>query len=336
MTKPNGKSIGLLILTILTSPWLIEPVAFGQTRDIALITQPEGDVRVKRGRRRAQRIREDELLNIGDGIKINGEGTAVIYQAYVPITRLSTNGQFLVMRRVPPPPVPEDALTPKQFTTLKSNYLSARLNRNKPSPAIMGGPEDAILTLLEPRNSIVLSERPIFKWSRVANATKYVLNFYRRNESLICTDSTDKTELVLPDRCGLLIPGDYKWDVTAQIDNQPSDNPALYDATSFTVVSRRRAKEIDEELNQVRRLSATNSDDTTLVEAATLIAYELYPKAEVELRLALTRSPANQSLWTLLMETYAKMNRWRTREKARRISKGNPTVELIHTLEIPR
>lgn len=335
MTTLSGKSIALLILTTLTSPLLIEPIVFGQTRDVALITQPEGDVRVQRGhRRRAQGIKEDELLNVGDRIEVNGEGTAVIYQAYVPITRLSTNGRFLVMRRMPPPP--EDALTPKLFNTFKSNYLSARQNRNNPSPATMGGPEDAILTLLEPRNSIVLLPRPIFKWSRVVNATKYVVNIYKTDESLVCTESTGKTELALPQKCGLLIPGKYKWDVTAQIGNQTSDNPALYDATSFTVVSKQRAKEIDEALSQVRRLSAKNPDDTKLLEGATLIAYELYPQAEGELRLALARAPANQSLWTLLMETYAKMKRWRTREKARKISEGNPTVELIYTLEIRR
>src|SRR5438128_2204351 len=143
MTRPIGKFIAVLVLATLTTPSLIKPGVFGQTRDVALLTQPEGDVRVRRGRRgRAQRIREDVLLSVSDLVKVVGDGsTAVIYQAYVPITRLGSNDQFLVMRRMPF--AREDVLTRERFNDFKLIYLTAHQNRNKPSPATMGGPEDA-------------------------------------------------------------------------------------------------------------------------------------------------------------------------------------------------
>jgi hypothetical protein len=332
MKRPISKTIVVLALAILTTAELMTRVVLGQTKAVALLTQPEGDVRVRKYRRpHEQRIREDMLLNLGDGINVNGNGTAVVYQAYAPVTRLNANGRFIVRRRTPPPV--ENALTPAEFTSLKLNYLSARQNRNKPSPATMGGPEVGILTLLEPRNSSVLVLRPHFKWSQVSNATKYILSIYKADESLICTETTAKTELGLPSSCGPLNPGDYKWDVTAQVGNQTSDNSALYDATSFTVVSEEREQEISKAVRHASTISRNNRD-AILVLVTILLEHKLYPRAEAELLDALGRAPANQSLWTLLIETYGRMKRWRTRERARELSAGKPSAELIHTLKI--
>src|SRR5262249_9049737 len=138
-----------------------------------------------------------------------------------------------------------------------------------------------------------------------------------------------------PDKCGLLQPGEYKWEVSAQVENQVSDNSALYDATTFTVVSEKQAKKISSALQHASMILRKNRD-ATLFFVTVLFEHKLYPQAESELLNALEHQPANQPLWTMLIETYAKMKRWRTREKARELSLAHPTIELIHTLGIRR
>jgi hypothetical protein len=309
----------------------VTEVASAQS-EVALLTQPEGNVLVKRGRH-ARKVKEDMLLDVGDVVNVNGSGTVVIYQAYTPVTRLGANQQFNVVRRFPPPP--ERALTSEEFTWFKVHYIAARRNRKNPSPATMGGTEDANLTLLEPRNSIALTRRPMFTWSRVPEVTKYVVSIYDKGESVVCTESTAETQLTLPDMCPPLGPGDYKWDVTAQIGDQILADSALYDATSFTVVAEQQAAEISRALEHAQTLVGGNSE-ALYVYVSALMESRLYPKAEIELRRALEKSPKDQNLWAFLMETYAKMKRWRAREKARELSNGDPTVEMIRALESRR
>jgi hypothetical protein len=326
------------VVTLILTGSLLHPavirVGSAQT-EVALLIDPEGDVRVQRGRR-THSVREDMLLNVGDVVTVNGNGTGVIYQAYVPVKRLRANERFNVVRRSPPPPPPERALTSEEFTWFKVHYTAARRNRRNPSPVTLGGPEDAPLTLLEPRNSVVLLQRPVFIWSRVPNATKYLFSVYDRNEAVICTKSTSETRLTLPDNCIALEPGDYKWDVTAQVGNRVSDNSALYDATSFIVVPARRAAEISAVMEHGRAVAASGESAAISVYVSALLQSKLYPQAEAELRRALEQSPKDQVLWALLIETYAQMKRWRAREKAREISGRNPTTELVRTLEVGR
>lgn len=295
---------------------------------VALLTQPEGNVQLKRGRD-TQPIKGDVLLSVGDVVSVNGEGTAVVYQAYLPVKRLGTNERFEVKLRTPPPPPPARSLSPEEFAWFKAHYIAARQNRKNPSPRTQGGAEDDVVTLLEPRSSVALSGRPTFRWRGVADVTKYVVNIYTKDESVVCTERTTKTQFALPDKCKPLAAGDYKWDVTAQRGERVPDNPALYDATSFTVVSDRRAAEISAALEHARAMAAGGGADAQSVYVSALMESKLYPQAAAELLRSLEQSPKDQALWTLLMENYAQMKRWREREAARRLSEGPPTLELI-------
>lgn len=301
---------------------------------MALLTQPEGDVRLKRGRV-SRRVTQDTLLNAGDEISVNGYGTAVIYQAYVPVTRLRANERFKVVRRSPPPP--QSAIRPEEFTWFKVHYYTtARRNRRKPSPATMGGADDARLTLLEPRDSIALEPRPTFNWSRVPNATGYVLNVYDSKEAVVCAGTTAETKLRMPDECEPLAPGEYKWEVTAQVGGPVPDDAALYDAAPFTVATPARAAAIAEAIGHARELAAGGRGDEASVYASALMEARLYPQAAAELRRVLEQSPKDQTLWALLIETYSRMRLWRAREKAREVSAGNPTAETVKSLAPPR
>jgi|SRR6185369_15192129 len=320
----------ILVLTGLMFTINHSGIVSAQTTDVAMLSQPEGDVELRRHRRKRV-LRDDVLLNQDDVIRVFGNGTAVIFQPYVTVTRLgSNNRQFVVVKHTPPSP--KNALTPAEFARLKSNYLAAQQNRKNLSPVVMGGTEDAVLISLEPRNSVVLGSRPTFIWNQIANATKYLVNIYNTNGSVICTETTNNTKLTLPDNCPPLEPGEYKWDVTARLGNQALKNSALYDASPFSVATEKEVLNISGEINHAQALSATN-DDASLIYITTLMEYGLYPLAEKELHGALERAPTNDLLWSLLMETYSRMKRWNARERARLLSSTNPTGKMIRSLE---
>ena len=328
----------ILITFLISQAWAVLMLPLLSTRvdpvqtEVALLTQPEGNVRVKRGQRTLTAT-DGMLLDVGDVVRIQGDGAAVIYQAYVPVTRLKANQSFNVTHRSPPPP--ERTLTTEEFTSFKVQYIAAKQNRRKPSPVTMGGPESAVLTLLEPRNSIVLAQQPTLHWSLIPDATEYLVNIYDKYEAIVCTQKTHETQLSSLGGCQPLEPGDYRWEVIAQIEQRVSPDPSLYDATSFTVVTQQRATEISRVIAHAREMAVGERDAATIY-TSTLMELKIYPLAETELRAALELSPKDQTLWTLLIETYAQTKRWRAREKAREISSGTPTVELIRSLAVER
>ena len=305
------------------------PRALAQNES-ALLTQPQGRIKLIRGNR-SHAIQDDQLLNVGDVVVVTGEGGAVIYQAYAPVKRLARNDRQEIRALSPPPG--ENALSLEDFVSFKKNYQQARQNRNKPSPTQMGGADDNRVTLMGPRNSLVVDINPALAWTSVAGATRYVVNIYDSNEKVICTMDTTETRLSYPVSCNRLPPGEYKWDVTAKIGDQVSDNPALYDASSFSIVSPARATVIKESLSHARMISQSDTAARS-VYAAVLIEQHLYPQAEAELLDALKQSPSDQNLWSLLIETYRLMKRWPAREKAKTISSNpQPTKQMVLTLD---
>jgi len=305
------------------------PSALAQNES-ALLTQPQGRLKLIR-KKKSKAIQEDQLLNVGDIVVLTGEGGGVIYQAYAPVKRLARDDRLTIQALLPPPG--QNALSLEDFVSFKKNYQLARQNRSQPSPTQMGGADDNRVTLMEPRNSLVLDIRPAFIWTGVTGATRYVVNIYDSSERVVCTANTTETRLSYPESCSQLPPGEYKWDVTAKIGDQISDNPALYDASSFSIVSTDRATAIKNALSHARSISQADNSARS-VYAAVLLDQRLYPQAELELLGALKQSPSDQSLWSLLMETYRLMKRWPAREKARTISRNpQPTAQMVQTLD---
>lgn len=335
MKNPSIKRVGVALATLLTFQCLFvlastRRIAVAQT-DVAIITQLGGSVQLRRGGNTLP-IRQTTLLNAGDVVRAGDDGRAVIYQAYAIVTRIRA-GQSRTISRLSPP-APRNAVKPEEFARLKRHYLNAKQRRAEPSPATMGGPDEAVLTLLEPRDSVVLKRRPTFTWTPVSGATSYVINVYDHNEETVWTANTTKAHVTYPKKLPPLAPGNYKWEVTVRIGTRTTDNPALYDATAFTVVSAERVTEIESNLRSARASVRADAGAANLIYISALIEHKLLPQAAAELKRELVRAPQDQTLWELVMETYSQMKLWGGREDARRISDNvNPTAEMVRTLE---
>jgi hypothetical protein len=338
MRQTTLKRVGIALLSLIplkgaATPPASRPAVTAQD-EVAIVAQLEGGVWLQR-EKKSRPIREAMLLNVGDVIAAEDGGRAVIYQVYAPVTRLRAKQS----RAIEPlsPPLPDNALTAQEFARLKRILLNAKQRRKEASPRRMGGPDKAVLTISDERNSTVLVREPTFNWTRVSGARRYVIKIYDRDEKLLWSTTTTETRVAYPKNLPPLAPGDYKWDVTALVAEVESpDRKALFDATAFTVVGEDRAGEIEADLAAA---SARFDDDgaVNLVYISALMDHKLFSRAAAELRASLARAPKDQTLWELLMETYAEMKLWGAREDARLLSE-NPalTAEMIRALKARR
>lgn len=333
MNKASAKRIGIALLTLITVQGLPAPAghqrAVGAQTEVAMVTQLEGRVQLRRGKDTST-IKQPMLLNVGDVIRVGNGGGAVIFQAYAPVTRLRP-GQSQTIAQLSPPP-PQNSIRPEAFARLKRLHLNAKQRKSDPSPATMGGPDDVIITLVEPRNSTVLEHRPKFAWTSVSEATRYVITVYDASEEPVWTANTSETSISYPNDRPPLAPGDYKWEVTAQIGDRITNNPALYDATAFTLVSEEGAARIASDLAKAQSDGVEGS--ANLLYISELVEHKRLPQAAAELKRSLENAPQDETLWEMLMETYAQMKLWGAREYARRLSDDpNPSAKMVHTLE---
>lgn len=324
MTKTWTKRIGLALLTVMTLQYLSAPTvgqrpeAAPQT-EVAYVTQLKGTVVLRRGNE-TRAIRQSMLLNVNDVIKTGESSQAVIFQAYAPVARLRSNQSHTVGQLSPPPP--DGSVRPEDFVRLKRLHLNARQRKDVPSPTTMGGPDDAVLTLVEPRSSSVLESRPKFAWTSVNTTTSYEVTVYDRAEKVLWKAITSDTSITYPSDRPPLAPGEYKWDVVAQDGDRATGDSALYDASSFTIENEESAAQINADL---AKSLATEDGAVSPLYVSALIDYRRYPQACAELKRALEAAPQDRTLWELLMETYWRMKLWGSREYARRLSENPDT-----------
>lgn len=337
MTQIKAKRISIALLTFITLqglPVFNQRVVTAQQAEVAIVVQLEGSVWLQRDKK-SRVIREFMLLNVGDIIRTDNSGRAVIYQAYAPVARLRANQSQTIKKLAPPPS--KNGLTAAQYASVLRQNLNAKQRRSEPSPREMGGPYGAALTLFDMRNSTVMEREPTFNWTRVPEAMHYVINVYDRNEKIIWSAKTTETRFAYPKNRPPLTPGEYKWEVTARVKGNTMYHRTLYDATTFTVVSKERAEEIETDLAMARASFAIDDGTANLVYISALIEYKRFSEAEKELKASLERSPRDQTLWALLMEIYWQMKLWGAREDARLLSEEpNLTVEMIRALKARR
>lgn len=324
-----------MLLTTLALQCLLMPVvderaaaAGAPQTEVAFVTQLKGSVQLRRGND-THPIRQSMFLNVNDIIKTGEGGEAVVFQTYAPVTRLRPNQSYTVAQLSPPPP--EGSVKPEDFVRLKRLHLNARQRKDIPSPAMMGGRDDAILTLLEPRSSAVLESKPKFEWTRVSGAMNYEVAVYDRAEKVLWKVSTSDTSVRYPSDQPSLTPGEYKWEVVARIEGRVMGNSSLYDASSFTLVNEESAAQINADI--AKALALDNGAASPLYISA-LIENRRFPQAAAELKRALEAAPQDGTLWEMLMETYWQMKLWGSREYARRLS-DNPytNAESVRMLQ---
>lgn len=302
-----------------SSPSRAIPLSSAAPQPVAVITQIDGEVFLQRGRRKAEALRSTTFLYVGDSVQA-GVGSAVIYQVYAPVFRLTAKKARKITLLSPPPP--EGAVTPEDFAWYRKHYASALRNQNHPSKQTQGGPDEDVFLLISPRHSVVLSGRPTFEWTPLKGAAKYEVRVYDMRSKPIWRAETEEPQMKFPENIDALTQGSYKLDVSTRVNNR-----RFYDATEFSVVTGDDADKMRSALERAKGI-VSEGDANNLIYIAALVEYRQYPLAEKEIRDALRRTPQDQSLWTLLMQVYQEMKLWDYREKARAL-KSNPNQPTV-------
>ena len=202
---------------------------------VAVITQPKGEVTIRRGGEEA-RCPSTCFLLPGDEVRTGADGSAVLSQVYRPIERLIDNQLRLI--RTWPPTSDADVVTAEIFDSLRRYYVGAWESATRPPQT---------LHLESPRNGLGLTGSPRFEWTGPTGA-RYELRLSDNAHKVLWTACTERTSLDYPagkldgdtactererkspDFKRPLAPGTYNWEVTAV-----AAAHQFYDAASFTV-----------------------------------------------------------------------------------------------------
>lgn len=292
---------------------------------IAFITDVKGNVTIKQGRSE-RKITHVALLYEGDVVSTGDNGEALLWQVYSRVEPIKpkTSKPISQLPRSSEPGV----LDLDRYLKLESKILSSVKDVNRPSPRKQGGSEDALFLVLSPRFSLVLDNRPTFEWTPLKGATSYVVALYDGSENKLWEETTKENRITYPDhskdqKARLLLPGKYKWDVTAKI-NQKS---VEYDAAEFTIASDVESKKIQAALSDAKKLVDIN-EATNLIYIAVCLEYQQYPEAEAAIKQAMARNPEDQMLKILLLQVYEYMQRPDEREDMRVAFKDSKVSDL--------
>jgi len=272
---------------------------------VALVLSVKGDVTVKRGKGAAERIYQWACLSEDDIVMVGSNGSATLIQPYAPNESLRPKEKRKIKRQ--PPTTKSDAAnritTPDNFAEMCSILAKAKANRKNRSRVKMAGPNDIVIAALGPRNSLVIEQRPRFEWTPVKGAKRYVIEILDTNEQRKWLATTGETRMTYPDptldkNAPVLLPGEYTWEVTAEVDAQQT----VLDSSRFSIATPVQANAAREDLKKAKEYSSDpRVADLLYVLAA--FRHRLYQEAEVQLRRAI-RETDDETLWELLMEIY--------------------------------
>lgn len=198
-----------------------------------------------------------------------------------------------------------DALPPAYREMLKETLAGRRLERSpqlkglaRPGSSLMGSePEGGEFSVLDPVGSVLLNDRPTFRWSALDGATAYVVEVYDDAFNLVATSPQLNTRSwAAPET---LTRGKvYSWQVKAVKDGEETKAPRPpAPQAKFRVLDRAKSDEL------ARAKRAYPSSHLTL--ALLYAEAGLLDEAERELRLLQRANPDSELARTLLRQLQA-------------------------------
>jgi uncharacterized protein (DUF2141 family) len=288
-------------------------VAAGQ-KPIAVVTDLRGDVKLQRaGRGMAEALGHTEFLFAGDRLLMGEDGRATLFQRDAP--PLTLGASRAVTLQPLPASASEGVLTAEWLALLQKQIAAATTSREQKLASGTRGAKAVEVTALAPRYSLVLEAQPVFEWklASVGEAAEYRVTLYGPEENKLWEATTRETRLTYPADRRPLAPGEYAWEVIAQVGSRKA-----LDTAPFTITAEHQAAGIRRALDRAARL-VSDPDLTNLPYVAVCLEHRLYPQAEAALKQATARAPQDRTLRALLMRLYALTERTKEREGARPI-----------------
>lgn len=294
----------LALLTVILAWQDPEPLPVSD----AFVVEVRGTVTLLRRKKPLTKIDRSEFLFEHDIITLGSNGSAKVVQRYARVEDLEPSARKEIKKLSPASG--QGIVDADKYAEMAGTMARARQNRSKRSPGKMSGPDDLAVTALAPRNSLVMDDRPTFEWTPVKGAKNYVLEIFdARQVSPLFHATAKEPRVTYPDpsqnkSIKQLLPGEYTWEVTADIDQRHK----VLDAARFTIATPAQADAARRALTSALESSPKNGGANVLYILAAF-EHHLYPAAEAELKRALRGAPDDETLWELLMQAYQEMKR---------------------------
>ena len=180
--------------------------------------------------------------------------------------------------------------------------------------------EEMGVRVLHPRNSMILTGRPHFRWRTGGQTRSFMVSLTLKGMTgRLWTLNTNETEIPYPEEQKALERGQTYFLRVAS-----TDDPSLSDEVYFRVLEDQKAEEVRHFTRQMQGLQKSNPDDSTpgFILATYYKKTGLYHRALVQLDALEKENPGERFIMEEKGEIFAKIGFWRKWEEINR--KLNP------------
>lgn len=176
--------------------------------------------------------------------------------------------------------------------------------------------EEMGVRVLYPRNSMILTARPHFRWRTGAKTRSFMVSLTLKGMmGRLWTLNTKETEIPYPKEQSALERGQTYFLKVAS-----TDDPSLSDEVFFRVLEDQKAEEVRHLAIQMKALQKSNPDDSTpgLILATYYKKTGLYHRAMVQFYALEKENPGERFILEEQREIFAKIGFWKEWEKVNR------------------
>lgn len=176
--------------------------------------------------------------------------------------------------------------------------------------------EEMGVRVLHPRNSMILTGRPHFRWRTGAQTRSFMVSLTLKGMTgRLWTLNTNETEIPYPKEQKAL-----QQDQTYFVRVASTDDSSLSDEVYFRVLENQRAEEVRRFTKQMKGLQKSNPDDSTpgFILATYYKKTGLYHRALVQLDALEKENPGERFIMEEKGEIFAKIGLWRKWEEINR------------------
>ena len=273
LNRFTGIILGL-ILTGAMAP------AQAQSTPLNLISEIKGNVLLKRSQwQNFKKANVGDLLNVSDQLQLEGGASATVLCNNLKIWQV-----------------------PKGRAVLISDGCgTGGVVAMQPNSSVIRSRGSAGLYVISPRNTHVLSDRPLFRWNAVPGADKYTVQLIAEGSEPIWQMETDKTEIEYPGE-PVLQPGVDYW-LTIKTDN------GTFGATpipKFQRLDREKSLLIQQQIQQIKAQKLSPEAETLAISHFYQV-YNLNAEAIALLEGLINQGSSQVSIYKLLGQSYRRV-----------------------------
>lgn len=265
-----------LMLPGSVAPGLANPTA------LIFISEIKGDVRLKRSQWNGyQKANFGDLLNPSDQLQLSAGASATV---------MCNNLSVWV--------VPAGKVSPVSDACGSGMSILTRPNSRRTVPRALN---ETIPYIISPRNTVLLTNRPILRWNAVPGATRYKVRVQDAGLTLDWQTETSNTQIEYPGEPPLQ-PDSY-YLLIVETDKGDSSEEEQGNDLSFTLLDAQKTESVEREVAQLKQQQLTQ-DTEGLALAYLYQSYDLKAEAIELLEGLVKRGSETAAVYQLLGDLY--------------------------------